>query len=510
MRRMEINQVIREWIVYGRIHLDMEENDAVYKENLLLDYFHADCPYSGKIDEEKIAQLDRPDILIEHLRSALKKEPGDSVFERQAVKAMGILTPAPSQVIARFRELQNDDEAAALSYLYRLGIKNYYIRKTDIEKNLKWVYSVDGNDLEITINLSKPEKSNKDIAASAKSTNVKYPKCALCRENLGYWGRDDHPARENIRTVPMQLNGEPWFLQFSPYAYFDEHCIAVKEAHEGMKLSEKTFRRFVDFLDQFPSYFIGSNADLPIVGGSILSHEHYQGGKHLMPLMKCRNRYTFVSEKYPNTEVSYLDWFNSCVCLVSSSREEIVGLTNRFFEAWKRYDSEENGIRAEDENGPHNTITPIMRKANGKYIAYLILRNNRTDEAHPEGIFHAHQEHHNIKKESIGLIEAMGLFILPARLKRQCKEIEEILMQPVFDEESYFASHPDMRVHSAMIRRLIGETGLSAERPDAEKAVRNYINETCRSILNDTAVFKNDYLGNKSAVEWIDAVLKED
>lgn len=507
---MEINQAIKELVLYGRIHLEMEEIDAVYKENLLLDYFHADCPYSGEIDTDSIVSLDRPDLLIEHLRGALKKDVDDREFERQVVKALGIITPAPSQIISRFQELQKKDEAAALTYLYRLGIKNYYIRKTDIEKNLKWSYSTGNNDLEITINLSKPEKNNKDILASAKSTHVKYPRCALCKENLGYWGRDDHPARENIRTVPMILNGESWFLQFSPYAYFEEHCIAVKEKHEGMKLSEKTFLRFVDFLDQFPSYFIGSNADLPIVGGSILSHEHYQGGKHLMPLMKCRNRYTFVSEKYPHTEISYLDWFNSCICLISSSREEIVGLMNRFFETWKRYNSIENKIISEDENGPHNTITPIMRKENGRYIAYLILRNNRTDEENPEGIFHAHRERHNIKKESIGLIEAMGLFILPARLKRQCKEIEDILIQSDFQEETYYESHSDMRVHSEMIRRLIRENGLSNDRVSAEKAVRNYINETCRSILDDTAVFKNDYLGNKSAVEFIDSVLKED
>ena len=497
---MDYKDLAKNFAYYAYKHLGVDEMDMIYLENLLLNKFNEDFPSTNEPSKKLIDSLEVPDYLINELYSLLGDRPDK---ERIATEIMGMITPSPSVVYKNFLSLrQNDDKKKALDYLYNLQIKNNYIQKTAIDKNIMWKYQMPDNFIEITINLSKPEKNNKDIAKALlqSKSDIKYPKCLLCRENLGFKGTATHPARQNIRIIPMKLNNEGFFMQYSPYCYYDEHVIIINDEHTPMKISRETFKRHADFVDLIPEYFIGSNADLPIVGGSILSHEHYQGGIHLMPLMYSKDRFE-IKTNNPNIKVSYLDWFNSCVCIKSHDKESIIDAMDKLRIKWKDYDDIECDILSFTNNTPHNTITPILRKVNDEYIAYAILRNNRCDEKYPDGIFHAHKEYHNIKKEGIGLIEAMGLFILPGRLQRQCKKMEELIVDDNYDLEKFYLENEDMRVHNDMILSL-----QKLHPANSKEEIKNYINNVCKNILENTAVFKNDSKGNEHAYRFLKSI----
>ena len=482
---------------YSKKHLHRSELDEIYLKNLLLRRFNEISDYVGEIDYNNVDNLLVPDYLIQELYTLLGKE--DLLF---ATEILGLLTPSPSEVINKFFELKKSSSLEALNYLYDLQIKNNYIQKTAIDKNIKWDYFTHNNRLEITINLSKPEKNNKDIAKAltVKQEN-KYPSCLLCIENLGYGGNANHPARENIRIIPFKLDGDDFFMQYSPYCYYDQHCIVINKKHVPMSIHKKTFAHLLDFVDIFEEYFIGSNSDLPIVGGSILSHEHYQGGIHKLPIMYSKPRYTFYS-KSKELKIEYLDWFNSCIKLSSKNKNAIFEAMEVVRTKWIAYSNSEIDIINFTNETRHNTITPIVKKENGEYTAYLILRNNRTNDIHPDGIFHAHKEYHNIKSEGIGLIEAMGLFILPGRLQRQCKEIENILLNGA--DENYYNEHNDMLIHKDFITRL--QDTYKITKDNVKDVIKDAINDTCMHILENTAVFKNDELGNKSAIKFIESL----
>lgn len=482
---------------YSKKHLHRSELDEIYLKNLLLRRFNEISDYIGEIDYKDIDNLLVPDYLIQELYTLLGKE--DLLF---ATEILGLLTPSPSEVINKFYELKKSSSLEALNYLYDLQIKNNYIQKTAIDKNIKWDYFTNNNRLEITINLSKPEKNNKDIAKAltVKQEN-KYPSCLLCIENLGYGGNANHPARENIRIIPFKLDGDDFFMQYSPYCYYDQHCIVINKKHVPMSIHKKTFAHLLDFVDIFEEYFIGSNSDLPIVGGSILSHEHYQGGIHKLPIMYSKPRYTFYS-KSKELKIEYLDWFNSCIKLSSKNKNAVFEAMEVVRTKWIAYSNNEIDIINFTNETRHNTITPIVKKENGEYTAYLILRNNRTNDIHPDGIFHAHKEYHNIKSEGIGLIEAMGLFILPGRLQRQCKEIENILLNGA--DENYYNEHNDMLIHKDFIARL--QDTYKITKDNVKDVIKDAINDTCMHILENTAVFKNDELGNKYAIEFIESL----
>ena len=500
---MKIEKLIKELSYYSFYHLGIDELDRLYIENTLLNRFGCTHPYEETINHTRIQLMEVPDTLIEELY----KYKGEK-DERFATEIFGLLTPAPSTVIRNFYELRKSDNPQdALKYLYNLQIKNNYIRKTSIDKNIHWEYKLKDNTIEIAINLSKPENNNKDIAKllAVNTQEKKYPECLLCMENLGFGGTQTHPARQNIRIIPMKLNSESFFMQYSPYSYYNEHVIIINEEHSPMHICEATFQRLCDFVDIIPEYFIGSNSDLPIVGGSILNHEHYQGGSHIMPLMKASDRFVVIDT--PKLKVSYLNWFNSCIKIESSCKQTLVLCMEKIKEAWYSYDNEEINIISNKDNIRHNAITPIVRKQNDKYIGYIILRNNRCDENFPEGIFHAHPEFHNIKKEGIGLIEAMGLFILPGRLKRQCQEIESILIKKeMIDLEQYFLDHEDMRIHEKFIQDIIKESGVDLTSEKAKEVISNKINKSCKAILENTAVFKNNTFGNQFALEFLNSI----
>ncbi len=488
--------LIEKLLAYATHHLFLQDDDKVYLRNLLLRKLNVSAPYDGEFDDAEVAALDVPDSLIDELRlyvsHTLKYD--ELKTELFVEEIMGDLTPLPSTIIQTFWALYDVHPLAATEYFYNLCIKSNYIRKTSIDKNIKWI-SKDG--LEISINLSKPEKDNKDIRKLSKVVSTKYPKCVLCLENLGYQGRNDHPARETLRIIPLQFDKEKWFWQFSPYGYYDEHLIVISNEHIPMKVSRQNMSKLFGFIDLFPHYFIGSNSDLPITGGSILTHEHFQGGRHVFPMMRAQDAFVIQNSKFPQIHFSYLDFYNSAFKLVSSDKEALLDMAEYINNKWQAFSDPSVDILASSNGERHSSITSILTKHNDEYTLYLILRNNRCDETHPDGIFHAHHQYHHIKKEGIGLIEAMGLFILPPRLKRQSEIITEIIEQNR-PSEKYLLEHPDLEQFVEMINEL-----KTKHSNDVASDVREYISDVCKNILLNTSVFKKDDNGQKALNRFI-------
>ena len=500
-----LNETIEKLLVYANAHLGLDEEDNTYTRNILMDLCNVSEPFFDEMNISAIRGLKVPDILIQELRSNLLLENvcDPSNVDRFIVKIMGTLTPRPSEVTAKFKVLQREKRAKATDYLYDLQIKNNYIQKSAVDRNLHWVTDFDKNNLEITINLSKPEKDNKDIARAKHEDlkDSKYPACVLCKENVGYAGRSDHPARGNLRTIPLKLDTEAWHLQYSPYVYYNKHCIVFEDVHEPMIISKRTMARLFNFVDIFPHFFIGSNADLPIVGGSILNHEHFQGGEYEFPMMKAENLVEIPVDD-EELEVHILDWYNSTIHLSGTNKERIIDAMAKILNAWKVYENKQLNIIPATADIPHSTITPIVKRDGRVYHAYMILRNNRTDENYPDGIFHAHPEYHPIKKEGIGLIEAMGMFILPARLKRQLGEIANIYKEELVLGE-VLQDHPDLEIFGELFTFLEEE---NANEETVEELITTYVNNVCREILKNTAVFKDDEEGSAAFLQFINEV----
>ncbi|MFA6755315.1 MAG: galactose-1-phosphate uridylyltransferase [Bacilli bacterium] len=498
-----INDVVNELISYAKIHLGMKDFDSLYFKNVVLGELGLKFPSINPVDEDKIKNMKTPDYFVDEMESYLVNSRSFSVKEAEleAIKIMGLISPNPSVVVDKYNEIKKESTRRAVDYLYDLSIKNYYIAKTKIDKNIVWDTDWNSKNLEISINLSKPEKNNKDIAKLiSKEANLeeKYPKCLLCLENLGFYGNDKQPARENIRVIPMNLAGDEWYLQYSPYGYYYMHCICFSKYHKNMTIERKTFQRLLDFVDQVPCFFIGSNADLPIVGGSILNHEHFQGGEHILPVMRCKPLKEYGMKKYHDSKLYKLDWYNSCILIESKNKEELINLSTEILDGWRKYTDLDNDIVCFDDKGRHNTITPSVRKVNDTYYMYLILRNNRCNDMYPDGIFHAHKEYHHIKKEGIGIIEAMGLFILPARLVRQSNEIKDVL-EKNFNDNSILEKYPDLEDFLPMIHELSNDYNPST----VDKNIKEYINTTCKNILINTGVFKDDTKGNAGFDKFI-------
>ena len=352
----------------------------------------------------------------------------------------------------------------------------------------------------ITINLSKPEKDPKAILAAKNAPQTAYPKCMLCKECVGFSGNAARPARQTLRTIPIILNNEVWHFQFSPYVYFENHCIALSDEHRPMHIDADTFERMFDFVELFPDYFIGSNADLPIVGGSILSHDHYQGGSKVLPEMSAPSKKYFTHSSFENVKVSIVDWYNSVIRLEGKDRKEVKELAAHILKCWREYSDKNVDISAKTRNEPHNTVTPIARfNDENHYVIDMILRNNRTDKAHPFGIFHPTEDLHNIKKEGIGIIEALGLFILPGRLASEAHGIRDILTgKTPLDFKALSDESNPLSKHIGMIAQLANDFGTSLTEEEAATRVTDYINDACVRILDCTAVFKHDEKGEQA------------
>ena len=398
-------------------------------------------------------------------------------------RLMGVLTPRPSWVTEQFARRAAEDRRAATDWYYRFSQDTDYIRRYRIAKDVKWVTPTAYGDLDITINLSKPEKDPKAIAAAKLAPQSGYPKCQLCRENEGYAGRMNHPARQNHRIIPVTIDGSGWFFQYSPYVYYNEHCIVFNGRHVPMKIDRSAFRKLLDFVIQFPHYFVGSNADLPIVGGSILSHDHFQGGRYTFAMERAPVERTVCFSGFEDVEAGIVKWPMSVLRLRCGDDGRLVELADRILAAWRGYTDEAAFIFAETGGEPHNTITPIARMREGKYELDLVLRNNITTEEHPMGLYHPHSELHHIKKENIGLIEVMGLAVLPARLKGELARLGEVLAAGGDP-----SAEPELQKHAPWAEELRRRHTFTRE--NVEEILRQEVGLVFAQVLEHAGVFK--------------------
>lgn len=493
----------------------IEAVDVPYFRNLLLDAMGLDAPAAvdglpdghstdGRSTDE---QLPTATPILQALCDLAVKRGiiEDMQYARDLFSArlMGLLTPSPKEVRETFRRLYRESPERATAYFYELCRACDYIKVDAIAQNIRYFADSPAGELEITINLSKPEKDPKEIAKLKNAPSVGYPKCMLCVENPGYAGNARFPARQNHRIVPLSLSGADWYLQYSPYAYYPEHCIVFNSRHVNMKVDRGTFERLFAFVQQFPHYFLGSNADLPIVGGSILNHDHFQGGHYRFPMDKAKDR---IALRGPKAAVSaaVVNWPMSAVRLRGTDPQPLMDEAERILSAWRAWSDPACDVLAETDGTPHNTITPILRRESTGYTLTLVLRNNRTSEEHPLGIFHPHAPLHHIKKENIGLIEVMGLFILPGRLKTELALLEAYLTgeKPLTRpaEEDPCAKHFDW------VQEIIARRGLCDGQETAQRVLRDEVAAVCAQVLADAGVYKQDERGTQGMLRFLASV----
>lgn len=488
---------------FGLRHALIKKMDVLVARNTLLDLLNLAAPYEGKVPKE---DLDTPTVILDDLLDlAAAKGLFDGDVPQYRInfetRLMGALMPRESEVCKKFRKMMaKHGPKAATDWFYDLCVVSNYIRTAQIAQNIQWKAETPYGEMEITINLTKPEKDPKVIAMERLQPAAGYPKCMLCKENIGYAGRINFPARQTHRIVPLNLAGEPFYLQYSPYAYFHEHCIILHDEHKPMTMDRATLAQIFDFVSQFPHYTCGSNADLPIVGGSILSHAHFQGGRYVFPMQKAPVALPLRNPRYPGLRAGILHWPVSTIRLIGRSSQQVQNAANDILRAWREYSDASVGILAHTGDTPHNTVTPILHyDEQDGYVLDLALRNNRTSEEYPDGIFHPHKQYHNIKKENIGLIEVMGLAILPARLKDQGTAIADILCGA--PNTSREPGSP-LAVHATWIDSLVAKYGTSMTPVAANTAVRNEIGAVFSHVLEDAGVFKQDDAGQAAFLRF--------
>ena len=423
-----MDKVISELVSYGMLNGLITEDDKVYVINRLLELFDKkDFVWSD--EQVRPIHLILEDMMNHAIEQGIMEEDTITTKDLFDTKIMGLITPMPSQVREKFQRLYSESPKLATDYYYKFSQDTNYIRRDRIEKDEKWTTDTEYGQIDITINLSKPEKDPRDIAKAATAKKNEYPKCLLCEENEGYAGHISHPARQNHRIIPVKLADRDYYFQYSPYVYYNEHCIVFNKEHTPMKIDKAAFVKLLDFVKQFPHYIVGSNADLPIVGGSILSHDHFQGGSYTFAMAKAPYEYMFQVKGYEDVTSGIVKWPMSVIRLQSKKPERIVELSDYILNAWRNYTDEDAFIFSETDGEPHNTITPIARMNGDLYEMDLVLRNNITTEEKPWGVYHPEEKLHHIKKENIGLIEVMGLAVLPARLKKEMLTLGEAIVE---------------------------------------------------------------------------------
>ena len=423
-----MDKVISELVSYGMLNGLITEDDKVYVINRLLELFDKkDFVWSD--EQVRPIHLILEDMMNYAIEQGIMEDDTITTKDLFDTKIMGLITPMPSQVREKFQRLYSESPKLATDYYYKFSQDTNYIRRDRIEKDEKWTTDTEYGQIDITINLSKPEKDPRDIAKAATAKKNEYPKCLLCEENEGYAGHISHPARQNHRIIPVKLADRDYYFQYSPYVYYNEHCIVFNKEHTPMKIDKAAFVKLLDFVKQFPHYIVGSNADLPIVGGSILSHDHFQGGSYTFAMAKAPYEYMFQVKGYEDVTSGIVKWPMSVIRLQSKKPERIVELSDYILNAWRNYTDEDAFIFSETDGEPHNTITPIARMNGDVYEMDLVLRNNITTEEKPWGVYHPEEKLHHIKKENIGLIEVMGLAVLPARLKKEMLTLGEAIVE---------------------------------------------------------------------------------
>lgn len=488
-----IYEAIKKLVEYGRSTGLLEESDCIYAVNQILDVL--------KIDEYQEPEGDLGEAGLEAVLMKLLDYAWEhGLLEENTVtyrdlfdtRLMNCLMPRPSEIETRFWNIYNlDSPASATDYYYKLSQDSDYIRRYRISRDMRWVTSTKYGNLDITINLSKPEKDPKAIAAARLARQSGYPKCQLCMENEGYAGRTDHPARNNHRIIRLKINGSQWGFQYSPYVYYNEHCIVFNGQHIPMKIDKETFVKLFDFVKQFPHYFLGSNADLPIVGGSILSHDHFQGGNYEFAMAKAPLESHFTMEGFEGVEAGIVKWPMSVLRTRSRNPEDLIELGAKVLKAWRSYTDPTAFIYAETDGEPHNTITPIARRKDGMYELDLVLRNNITTEKFPLGVYHPHQELHHIKKENIGLIEVMGLAVLPSRLKTELNVLAD-----------YLVEGKDVRENETIARHGDWAEDITGKydritRENVEEILQKEVGMVFLRVLEDAGVYKCSEEGRK-------------
>ena len=491
-----IDKSIKKLICYGLNKNLFDERDTVYVTNRVLEILNIDAFEC----DDTFENVDLESTLKEILDFAVEKRLiEDTVTERDLfdTKIMSALMPRPSEVTNKFYSLYEKSPKEATDYYYNLSCDSDYIRRYRIKKDVKWVASTEYGDLDITINLSKPEKDPKAIAAAKNAKQVGYPKCLLCKECEGYAGRIDFPARQNHRIIPVKINNTDWFMQYSPYVYYNEHCIVFNSEHTPMAINTATFRKLLDFVKLFPHYFVGSNADLPIVGGSILSHDHFQGGNYTFAMAKAPIQKDLSFDGFSDVKAGIVKWPMSVIRLSSPDSDRLIDLADKILTAWRSYTDENVFIFAETNGEKHNTITPIARKNGENFELDLVLRNNITTEEHPMGVYHPHAELHHIKKENIGLIEVMGLAVLPARLKT-----EMALLKSAILENKNITADEVLEKHADWAEEIKAKySDINAQNID--RIIEDEIGFVFLKVLEHAGVFKNtgDFLKFTRAVK---------
>jgi len=497
-----INTYIAALAAYGLKTGLITADDRIFAINSIL----AALGLDDYEEPENIPDMELEEILKGLLDFACSKNIiADSIAYRDLfdTKLMACLTPRPSEVIAKFKADYAVSPVTATDNYYKLSRDTDYIRRYRIAKDIKWKTETEYGELDITINLSKPEKDPKAIAAAKNAKQSGYPKCLLCPENVGYAGRLNHPARQNHRIIPVDICGEPWGFQYSPYVYYNEHCILFNTKHTPMVIDKKAFKKLFDFVSQFPHYFIGSNADLPIVGGSILSHEHFQGGNYTFAMAKANIEKEYKIKGFEDVTVGRVKWPMSVIRLRSADTGRLVELADIILTKWRGYTDEAAFIFAETDGEPHNTITPIARKNGDMYELDLVLRNNITTEEHPLGVYHPHAELHHIKKENIGLIEVMGLAVLPARLKNEMQQLADVL---VTKGVSAVRTDPVLEKHADWAEKFCTERDVNAD--NVHEVIRDEIGKVFAKVLEHAGVYKRTPEGEAAFDRFVEHLNK--
>ncbi len=481
----------------------IDSEDIIYTKNRLLELFGLD----GFEKEEDVSAL--PDVKVSDLEDILKKlmdwAGQNKIFSDEGIafrdlfdtKIMGCLVPPPSVVVKKFNELYKKSPKEATAWYYKFSQDTDYIRRYRVCKDLKWKSKTEYGDIDITINLSKPEKDPKAIAAALTAKKSGYPLCLLCKENVGYAGRLNHAARQTHRIIPITLANKKFGLQYSPYVYYNEHCIVFSYDHTPMKISRETFVALIDFIKLFPHYTVGSNADLPVVGGSILTHNHFQGGNYEFAMARAASDFYFTVKGFESVKASVLKWPMSVIRLSSADSEKIVDLSEKILNEWRKYSDPQVSIYAQTDSTPHNTVTPIARKRGDSYEMDLVLRNNITSQEHPLGLFHPHANLHHIKKENIGLIEVMGLAVLPSRLKNELASLEDAILN-----KKDISSDPLLSKHADWVKEFLPKYK-EINSSNIKKILEDEVGLVFSKVLEDAGVFKRNDEGKKAFETFI-------
>ena len=495
-----IDQAITELVQYGLDTGLVAPEDKIFVTNQILEALGLES-YEETPGSRGAEELEQ--ILKEITDYAVEKELiADSIVYRDLfdTKIMGKLVPLPSMVSHKFYELYQEGPKKATDYFYKLSQDSDYIRRYRIKKDQKWITETPYGEMEITINLSKPEKDPKAIAAAKNAAQSGYPKCQLCKENEGYAGRVNHPARQNHRIIPVRIDGKDWGFQYSPYVYYNEHCIVFNSKHTPMKIERNAFIKLFDFVKLFPHYFLGSNADLPIVGGSILSHDHFQGGHYTFAMAKAPIEKHVTIPGYEDVEAGIVKWPLSVLRIRHKDSDRLVDLATHVLEVWRGYTDEAAFIFAETDGEPHNTITPIARKVGDIYELDLTLRNNITTEENPLGVYHPHAQYHHIKKENIGLIEVMGLAVLPARLKEELELLEEYILSG-----KDIASNEKIEKHAAWVAEFLPKYE-KLDKDNIQEVLRKEVGNVFVHVLEDAGVYKCTPEGREAFMRFINTL----